>query len=117
MESSMTDLVTRLATEQPIAAHQRLHPTANAFEAAVQRGLVHIRFLETEGGTELSIPLDPSACDLTQADFSAGRGSVTLAGDLVLDFVPVRFSGCIFLETLHGTGSLRRRTAPDYAKA
>jgi hypothetical protein len=109
----MNDLVQRLATEQPIAVDQRLHPTADAFQAALDYGLIHISFLETQGGTELSVLLDRGACDLTEADFSAGRGSVRLAGDLVLDFVPVRFSGCIALEGLRGTGWLKVRGLND----
>ncbi len=102
----MSDLVQRLINEQPIVAG--LHPqlTLDAFKAALDRGLVHVKFVNTQGGTELGVRIDRDASDLTGADFGTGQGHINLVGDLVLDYVPVRFHGVLELETLQGTGSL-----------
>lgn len=108
----MSDLVDRLQSEQPIVASLRPDATAAALKAAVDRGLVHVKFVNTRGGTELGVRLDRNASDFTNADFESGRGTIRLVGTLVLDFVPVRFEGDLALDTLQGTGSLTRVPAP-----
>ncbi|HEY7215332.1 MAG TPA: hypothetical protein VIC28_11915, partial [Thermoanaerobaculia bacterium] len=50
--------------------------------------------------------LDPERSDLSAASFEAGTGKIHIVGDLVLDYVPVRFHGDIDLATLAGTGRL-----------
>jgi hypothetical protein len=102
----MSDLVQRLQADQPIVASLRPKATSEAFKAAWDRGLVHIKFTETRGGTELGIRLEEAACDVTAANFEAGEGRVRIVGNLVLDYVPVRFQGTIDLATFQGTGSL-----------
>jgi hypothetical protein len=102
----MSSLVERLRIEQRIVASLRPQPGAEALKAAIERGLVHIKFTETRGGTELSIELDRSATDLTGADFTQGEGVVCLCGTLVLDYVPVCFQGVLDLRTLEGRGRL-----------
>jgi hypothetical protein len=69
-------------------------------------GWVHVKFTDTKGGTELGIPLDRDACDLSAADFDEGRGSVHLEGLLTLNWDRVRVVADIDLQTLSGTGHL-----------
>ena len=104
----MSELVERLQAAQPIVASLRPEATVAALKAAVDRGLVHVKFVNTRGGTELGIRLDPHASDFKAADFSAARGNVRLVGTLVMDYVPVRFEGVLALETLDGMGSVTR---------
>jgi hypothetical protein len=111
----MSDLVERLEAEQPIVASLRPEPTVAALKAAIDRGLVHVKFVNTRGGTELGVRLDREASDLAGVDFAAGRGTIRLVGTLTLDFVPVRFEGVLALETLQGTGSLKRGSAANGA--
>src|SRR4051812_44211296 len=102
----MSGLVERLRDEQPIEASLRPQPTPEALKEAIDRGLVYVKFVNTRGGTDLCMSIDRDACDLAGADFDGGRGRVKLVGDLVLDYVPVRFRGVLDLETLRGTGAL-----------
>jgi hypothetical protein len=112
----ISDLVDRLQVEQPIVASLRPQATVDALKAAVARGVVHVKFVNTRGGTELGVHLDRAASDAAAADFAGGGGTLRLAGTLTLDFVPVRFEGVLALDTMEGTGSLKR-TAPLAAAA
>lgn len=103
----MNDLVKRLSEAQEIEANLRPEATVEAFKQAIDRGYVHVLFPGTRGGTELGIRLDEAACDLSAADFEAASGSVHLEGELVLDYVPVRFDGEVELATLKGRGRLQ----------
>ncbi len=102
----MNELVQKLTQEQRIIASLRPEPTLEQLKAAVDRKYVLIKFTETRGGTELGIRLDPERSDLSAANFEAGTGKIHISGELVLDYVPVRFHGDIDLATLDGTGRL-----------
>lgn len=115
----MNDLVQRLTEEQPIEASLRPERTVENFKAAIDRGYVHCKFVNTRGGTELGIRLDPEASDVDSADYEAGTGTVKIVGTLILDYVRVRFHGTIDLETLEGTGRLEvlEEVEPGYREA
>lgn len=103
------DLVQRLSEgEHPVEVGLRPEKTMQAFRACLERGYVHIKFTNTQGGTELGVRLDKNASDFGQADFSGQRGNVRLIGGLTLDYVPVRCIAEIDLSTLAGTGHLER---------
>lgn len=80
--------------------------TLEEFKAAVDREYVHVKFTETQGGTELGFKLDEEHSDLTKGDFEKGSGTVRVAGKLNLDGVDVRVEADIDLSTLEGTGHL-----------
>ena len=111
----MNELVKKLTREQAIVASLRPQTTPDYLKAAVDRGYVHIKFTETEGGTELGIRLDRESSDISQANFEDGSGSIRIVGDLVLDYVPIRFHGQIDLATMAGTGrvEIREQAAPE----
>ncbi|GIH03449.1 hypothetical protein Rhe02_15160 [Rhizocola hellebori] len=112
-EDDGESLVSRLSTgEHPVEVTIRPERTAAALREAIERGYVFIRFTQTEGGTELGVRLDLSACDLGGADFDTATGHVALAGDLTLDFEPVRCIADIDLATMTGFGHL---TASEHA--
>jgi hypothetical protein len=114
----MNELVQKLTQEQPIIASLRPETTVAQLKAAVDRGYVYIKFTETRGGTELGIRMIPDLSNVSTADFEKGTGSIHLVGDLVLDYVPVRFHGDIDLASMAGTGRLEiRETADTSAQA
>src|SRR5437879_5467216 len=90
-ENLMNELVKKLTSgKHPVEAVLRPEKTAEALQACIQRGYVHIKFTDTKGGTELGVRLDPGQTDLTNADFSTGQGQIRLAGSLKLDYEPVK---------------------------
>ncbi len=103
----MSELVQKLsAGDHPVAISLRPTPSVDALKTCLDRGYVLVKFTETRGGTELGLRLDPAATDVSQADFGAGTGSVTLVGELKLDYVDVRCIARIDLATLAGQGHL-----------
>ncbi len=102
----MNDLVQRLTVAQPVEASLRPERNLSYFKAAVDRGYVHVKFINTRGGTELGVRIDPERSDLTGADWENGTGQIKVAGQLTLDYVPVRCHATIDLASLDGTGYL-----------
>jgi hypothetical protein len=103
----VNDLVRRLCGgDHPVEVSLRPNKTVEALKEWIDRKYVHIRFIDTKGGTELGFALDPESTDIGQADFNQGSGSVRLVGRLTLDYVKVRCIANIELETLSGRGHL-----------
>jgi uncharacterized protein YbdZ (MbtH family) len=86
----------------------RPEKTVELFKEALDRNYVHIKFIDTKGGTELGVRLDREACDFSNADLESGVGTVHVEGGLTLDYVKVRCVSDIDLSTLKGTGHLVR---------
>jgi hypothetical protein len=99
----MNELVQRLAEgDHPVT-------TTYSVEELKQRidiGYVHIKFTDTQGGTELGVSVDREATNISGADFEQGTGMLHLEGTLTLNFVRVRCIADIDLTTLSGTGHL-----------
>lgn len=105
----MNDLVERLSvSDHPVEVSLRPERTTRALRACLERGIVHIRFTDTRGGTELGMAVDAERTDLTGGDFTNASGTITLVGHLTLDFVKVILSANIDLSTLAGRGRLQR---------
>jgi hypothetical protein len=102
----MNDLVHRLTQEQPIEASLRPERNLKNFKAAIDRNYVHLKFINTRGGTELGFPVDKERSDLTGADWEKGTGEIKLVGELTLDYVKVRFWSKVDIASLDGTGHL-----------
>lgn len=90
----------------PVEASLRPEKTVSRFKEAIDRHYTHIKFTDTQGGTELGIRLNPEDCDFSKADFDNAAGSVHLEGNLTLDYVPVKCVADIDLSTLEGQGHL-----------
>jgi len=91
--------------DHPVEVSLRPNRTPNAFKECIDRGFVHVRFTDTDGGTELGVRLDKTACDLN-ADFELGTGKIKLIGNLTLDYVKVQCIADIELQSLAGKGYL-----------
>jgi len=92
--------------EHPLRFCGRPDATAAALKAAIDAGIVLIHFTDTCGGTELALPLDRSACQLSSGNFDAAQGTVRLVGSLVLDGEAVTCCADVDLSTLAGSGRL-----------
>jgi uncharacterized protein YbdZ (MbtH family) len=92
--------------EHVVEAGLRSEKTGQAFKESLDRGYVHIKFTQTQGGTELGVRLDRERSDFSEADFASATGTVHIEGDLTLNYVPVRCVADINLTTLSGQGHL-----------
>ena len=103
------DLVDRLCTgDHPVEVTLRAEKTGQALKENIDRGYVHIKFTDTQGGTELRVRLDAALIDIGRADFEKCIGNIHLAGGLTLNYVEVRCVADIDLHTLRGQGHLER---------
>lgn len=102
----MDELTNRLTVGQPVIMGGANPTVEELRERTGDMGYVLVKFTETRGGTELGMPLDREATDLSKADFDNGTGSVHVEGNLILNDDPVRLIADIDLETLTGTGRL-----------
>jgi hypothetical protein len=108
----MSDLVQRLSEgRHPVEVSLRPERTVRALKAALDRGLVHIRFTNTRGGTELGVPLDRELTDVSAADLERETGRLRVVGRLTLDFVDVKCTADIELPSLVGEGWLETMKA------
>jgi hypothetical protein len=103
----MDELVRRLSSgDHPIEASLRPVRNARELKTRLDMGYVHIRFTDTQNGTELGVKVDPVATDQSEANFDAATGVVRIVGSLSLNFVPVRCRAELDLATLTGKGHL-----------
>ncbi|MBE9216530.1 MbtH domain protein [Plectonema cf. radiosum LEGE 06105] len=103
----MNELVQKLSQgSHPVEASIKPEKTVTAFKESIDRGYIHIKFTNTQGGTELGIKFDRDASDLSAANFEQKTGIVHVVGNLTLNYVPVKCIADIELETLTGKGHL-----------
>lgn len=103
----MDELVQRLTEGDHPVTVGGPKPSLEEFRKRVnEMGYVFIKFTGTRGGTDLGVRVDPSATNLSQADFDQGRGRAHVEGTLTLNYVKVRCVADIDLGTLNGTGHL-----------
>jgi hypothetical protein len=94
--------------DHPIEATLR-EKTREAMKEAINRGHVPIKFTDTQGGTELIVPLDRSRSDIRAIENKNGSSEIRVVGDLTLDYVRVTCVARIDLATLEGEGHLELR--------
>lgn len=103
------DLVDRLcAGDHRIEVSLRSEKTGQALKEAIDRGYVHIKFVDTKGGTELGVRLNSNLIDIGRADFANRAGTIHLVGGLTLNYVTVQCVADIDLHTMQGQGHLER---------
>jgi hypothetical protein len=96
----MTPLVEKL-TGGPHPVSLVRYRNANEVREATERGVVLVKFTETQGGTELGVWLDSAG---RSVEFGDGR--IALNGTLTLDYQPVKCAVNVDLDTLTGHGFL-----------
>jgi uncharacterized protein YbdZ (MbtH family) len=91
--------------------------TVKLFKEAIDRDYLHIKFVETKGGTELGFRLDRAASNFSAADFENEKGTVHIEGTLTLDYIKVKCISDIDLSTLKGRGHLVKVEVNEMAVA
>jgi uncharacterized protein YbdZ (MbtH family) len=106
-EPAEETLVERLSRgDHPVTLNLRPERTLAAFKERLDLGYIHVKFTDTRGGTELGLPIEKDALDLSSADLERGSGTVRLSGRLTLDYVNIRCVANIDVATLEGRGHL-----------
>lgn len=104
----MDELVERLSQgRHPVELSLRPDKSMAVLAACLDRGYVHVRFLDTQGGTELGVRLDKAASEWPEANLTHQEGTIRLVGQLSLNFVPVQCVAEVDLRTLTGEGFLQ----------
>jgi uncharacterized protein YbdZ (MbtH family) len=99
------------AGDHPVVLSLGPEPSVGLFKEKVDSGSLHVKFTNTEGGTELGLRLDQNACDFGEANFEQGTGRARVVGYLSLDYTKVRCLVDIDLTTLAGEGHLEKAEA------
>lgn len=102
----MDELVQRLSSGMHNICADHIK-SAQELKESIDRGYVLVKFPDTRGGTVLGTRLDKTRSVLSNADFSAGAGTVQLVGSLVLNYNEVELIGELDLATLQGEGCLK----------
>lgn len=103
----MNNLVQTLAQGEHPVTLGGPRPSLEEFQQRLDNpGYVFIKFTDTRGGTDIGVRIDKDATDITQANFAQHTGTVHVEGTLILNYVKVRCSAKIDLETLKGMGHL-----------
>ncbi|PRX96530.1 MbtH family protein [Allonocardiopsis opalescens] len=82
----------------------RPEPSAERLRAAVERGYLHLRFPDTDGGTEVGVALHPRDAALAEES-----GRITLSGEFTLDFTPLHCTALIDTAAYSGSARVERR--------
>src|SRR5215831_7566235 len=99
----MNELVQHLADGDHPVTVGGPKPSLEEFQKRIEdMKYVFIKFTATRGGTDLGVRVDPTATDLTQADFAEGTGIAHIEGILTLNYTKVRCIAEIDLSTLNG---------------
>ena len=103
----MSDLVSKLS-QGTHAVELKLRPesTRQALKECLERRYVHVRFINTRGGTELGFKLDESTAQAALAGVDDGQSVIHVSGNLSLDYERIRCVAEINPETFEGTGRL-----------
>ena len=103
----MNELVSKLIEGEHPVTVARASGSASELKGMIDRDYVLIKFTQTRGGTELGYRLDKARCKLDEVDWETGQGTVTLVGNLNLDYTDVRCIAVIDASSLEGSGHLQ----------
>lgn len=104
----MDELVERLSKgRHPVELSLRPEKSIAVLSSCLDRGYVHVRFTDTQGGTELGVRLDKAASQWSETDLAAQEGTIRLVGHLTLNYVPVQCTADIDVRSLTGEGYLQ----------
>ncbi|MEU5839167.1 hypothetical protein ABZ820_36660 [Streptomyces diacarni] len=103
----MDELVERLSVEGQNVIVGGPSPSVGELQRRITKmGYVFIKFVTTNGGTDLGVRVDDTRTDLSKADFANGTGIAHIEGTLTLNYVKVRCVADVDMATLSGTGHL-----------
>lgn len=103
----MTELVQRLLrVQQRIELGLRPEKSIEVLRECIGRGLVHVKFLDTRGPTEVGIRLEPTGMEGITGRADESGASIRLIGSFRLDSVQIRCIAEVDLHTMMGTASL-----------
>jgi uncharacterized protein YbdZ (MbtH family) len=92
----------------PIEVSLRPQKSLALLNECIDRGYLQMKFVQTQGGTEVGVRLNKDACGVIESGFAIGAGQFHVEGELTLDSIPVRCIADIDLTTFAGMGRIVR---------
>ena len=102
----MDELVEKLVNGRHAIIFEPRTKELSEIKERLDQGFVFVKFLETQGETELGISVDRKLTRLSEADFELEKGMLQLIGTCEVNFTKVRCNGERDLVTWQGKGSL-----------
>jgi hypothetical protein len=104
----VSELVERLSQGiHSVEIALRPEQSSQILKESIERGYVHIRFIETRGETEVGVRINENTAQAALADVSRDERTIRVPGSLILGYIPVRCVVDINLETYNRTGCLQ----------
>lgn len=103
---AMDTLVKKLSTGKHMVMFEPRSDNLEEIKERLEQGFVFVKFMKTQGGTELGIDVDSKLTCIDQADFINGTGSINVVGNCELNFHKVRCIAEIDLATREGLAHL-----------
>jgi len=103
----INELVERLSTGSHEVVIGYRGEKGKEIKRNVESGYVHIKFIQTRGGTELGVNIDLDNMSSKEVDFDQERGVLHLEGFANLNYNLVRCIADIDLTTRTGEGTLK----------
>ncbi len=103
----MSELVETLSKELHEVEFEARTDNLHEVENRIRNGFIFIKFINTRGGTELGINVDPAEVNFNELDFKTGVGNLHIEGTCTLDYEKVRCIADIDLSTRTGKGFLK----------
>jgi hypothetical protein len=84
---------------------------SETFRQCIDDRYVHLRFLDTNGGTEVGIPIDSVSEGDAQQLAQSGEPTLKIEGEFSLNFTPVRCVATIDTGSFRGFAEVRVRSS------
>src|SRR5215211_2875994 len=84
----MNELVQRLSEgDHPVQIGRSEETYEELKRRILEFGYVYIKFIATQGGTQLGMQVDPQTTDVSKVDWEQGTGMARIEGGLTLNYV------------------------------
>lgn len=104
---TMNELVKRLSISKHVVVFESQIKEIHDIQIRLMKlKFVHIKFINTKGGTELGINIEDNLSCFKNADLNIGKGTIHIVGWCVLNYHKVRCIADIDLSTKEGLGYL-----------
>ena len=103
----INELVKRLSEGKHEVAIGQRNESYEEIQKRIEDGFIHIKFINTKGGTELGINVDLDNTQISESDFLNKSGLIHIEGTTNLNYNMVKCIADIDIATRKGNGYLQ----------